>query len=202
MLLAALAVTTTAKAAASQCCQVCGAAVTRGSRAQELAALGQCPEDQLCLKCLALQMTERVPECARCSAPFILDERAAHAVSVPKGGAMLIRTLLLRASSKSSRLLDRLEARASVCQIRVAITHWIGSSGHPALHVLTCRTACTRNTVGMLRRTPGCTELAVATNPSWVHDARAQPHQTLTIKTSQGRRLRCSVFHIGPLLPL
>ena len=63
---------------ATPCCQVCGAAVTRGSRAQKLAALGQCPEDQLCLECLASQMTERVPECAQCSAPFILDERAAQ----------------------------------------------------------------------------------------------------------------------------
>jgi hypothetical protein len=78
LLLAALAVTTTAKAVTSPCCQVCGAAMTRGSRAQKLAALGQCPEDQLCLNCLASQMTERVPECDRCSAPFIHDERAAR----------------------------------------------------------------------------------------------------------------------------
>ena len=85
-------------------------------------------------------------------------------------------------------------------QIRVAITHLIGSSGHFALRVLTCRTACTRKTVSMLRRTPGCTELVVATNPSWVHDARAQPHQILTNKTTKGRRLRCSLFHIEPLL--
>src|SRR5258708_11321117 len=34
----------------------------------------------------------------------------------------------------------------------------------------------------MLRRTPDCTKITVATNASWVHDARAQPHQTLTNK--------------------
>lgn len=65
----------------------------------------------------------------------------------------------------------------------------------------TCGIAWTRETLSMLRRTPGCTELAVAIHPSWVQDARAQSHQTITNKTCEERRLRCSVFHIGSLLP-
>jgi hypothetical protein len=79
LLLIALAVMPKGQAGASALiCQICGEVITRGSRAGKLAELGQWPEDQLRLKCLTSQMTERIPECTRCDAPFILDDRAAH----------------------------------------------------------------------------------------------------------------------------
>ena len=85
LLLAALAVMPKGQAAAgtsAQGCHICGEAISRGSRAGKLAALSQCLEDRLCLKCLTSQMTESIPECFRCCAPFILDDRAAQLVAL------------------------------------------------------------------------------------------------------------------------